>query len=40
MVMPTSRLPVDLTGKSAGVYFVEIGYEDRNRNVVQKVVKY
>ena len=34
------QVAVDLTGKSAGVYFVEIGYEDRNRNVVQKVVKY
>jgi hypothetical protein len=34
------QVSVDLTGKAAGVYFVEIGYVDSNRNVVQKVVKY
>jgi len=32
-------MSIDLTGKSAGTYFVHIGYEDEFRNVVEKVVK-
>jgi hypothetical protein len=31
---------VDLSGKAAGVYLVEVGYTDANRNVVQRVTKY
>jgi hypothetical protein len=34
------QINVDLTGKAAGVYIVNIGYVDGNRNVAQKVVKY
>jgi hypothetical protein len=34
------QISVDLTGKAAGVYIVNIGYVDGNRNVAQKVVKY
>ncbi|HVF81665.1 MAG TPA: hypothetical protein VM884_07015, partial [Flavisolibacter sp.] len=34
------QIAVDLTGKAAGVYIVNIGYVDGNRNVAQKVVKY
>lgn len=30
---------IDLTGRSAGTYFVQIGYEDEYRNVVEKVIK-
>jgi|GEM_PF-384396 len=33
-------MTIDLTGRSAGTYFVHIGYEDEYRNVVEKVVKY
>ena len=31
---------VDLSGKAAGVYMVEIGYTDANQNVVQRVTKF
>jgi hypothetical protein len=31
---------VDLSGKAAGVYLVELGYTDSNRNVTQRVTKY
>jgi hypothetical protein len=31
---------VDLSGKAAGTYFITLGYEDRNRNISQRVVKY
>lgn len=34
------QVGIDLTGKAAGVYFVNIGYTDANRNITQKVVKY
>jgi hypothetical protein len=30
---------IDLSGRSAGTYFVNIGYEDEYRNVVEKVIK-
>jgi hypothetical protein len=33
-------IPVDLSGRAAGTYMVHVGYEDENRNVVQRVVKY
>ncbi len=31
---------VDLAGKAAGIYMIELGYTDASRNVTQKVVKY
>ncbi|MER3464017.1 MAG: hypothetical protein C4329_05970 [Chitinophagaceae bacterium] len=31
---------VDLTGKASGVYVVSLGYDDKFRNVSQRVVKY
>jgi hypothetical protein len=31
---------VDLSGKAAGIYTVNIGYEDSNRNLNVQVVKY
>jgi hypothetical protein len=34
------QIEVDLTGKAAGVYVVEVGYTDGNRNIVQRVTKY
>jgi hypothetical protein len=34
------QVSVDLNGKAAGVYVVEVGYVDSNKNVVQRVVKY
>ena len=34
------QMQIDLTGRAAGVYTVEVGYQDANRNVVQRVVKY
>ena len=34
------EMRVDLTGKAAGVYVVEVGYEDSNKNVTQRVIKY
>lgn len=33
-------ISVDLSGKAAGTYMVHLGYEDENRNVVQRVIKY
>jgi len=32
-------IPVDLTGKSAGEYFVHIGYSDNSKKIVQKIIK-
>jgi hypothetical protein len=34
------QMPVDLTGKAAGVYIVEVGYTDSSKKVVQRVIKY
>lgn len=34
------QVQIDLTGKAAGLYVVEIGYMDGNRNVRQKVIKH
>lgn len=34
------QMTIDLTGKAAGVYMVELGYTDASRNVTEKVVKY
>lgn len=34
------QMQVDLTGKAAGVYIVEVGYTDASKKVVQRVVKY
>lgn len=34
------QMTVDLAGKAAGMYFVELGYADASRKVVQRVVKY
>jgi hypothetical protein len=31
---------VDLTGQAAGTYVIQVGYDDANRNVTQRVVKY
>ncbi len=33
------QIEIDLTGKAAGVYVVEVGYTDANRNIVQRVIK-
>lgn len=34
------QITVDLSNRSAGVYIVNLGYEDSNRNVSTRVVKY
>ncbi len=34
------QIAIDLTGKAAGVYVVEVGYSDKNKNEVQRIVKY
>ena len=34
------QISVDLVGIPAGVYFVEFGYTDSGKKVVQRVVKY
>jgi hypothetical protein len=31
---------VDMNGKAAGVYVVQLGYSDESRNVSERVVKY
>lgn len=33
-------ITIDLTGKPAGVYFINLGYDDKNKNIVERIVKY
>lgn len=33
-------ITVDMTGKAAGMYVVQLGYDDENRNITQRVFKY